>query len=158
MQSACTPDPSVSFLSLVFSKRPRKTSKTARICSPPEPLKKKLEVRSKHSKNNQEFRSNKNTKEIKTPRKIRERPPWVDQSCADCPGFPVLSAGDAPPPELRPGASERAPGLAFAFMALRAHSWILSAPQRCNAERSDAQRNFFGARQMGSYANGVGWI
>ena len=50
--------------------------------------------------------------------------PWVDQSCADCPGFPVMGAGDAPPPEFHPGASECAPGLAFAFMALRANSWI----------------------------------
>ena len=50
--------------------------------------------------------------------------PWVDQSCADCPGFLVLGVGDAPPPELHPGASECAPGLAFAFMALRANSWI----------------------------------
>ena len=50
--------------------------------------------------------------------------PWVDQSCADCPGFPVPRAGDAPPPELHPGASECAPGLAFVFMALRANSWI----------------------------------
>ena len=41
--------------------------------------------------------------------------PLVDQSCADCPGFPVLGAGDAPPPELHPGASECAPGLAFDF-------------------------------------------
>ena len=49
---------------------------------------------------------------------------WVDSSCADCPGFPVLGAGDAPPPELHPGASECAPGLAFAFKALRANSWI----------------------------------
>ena len=30
--------------------------------------------------------------------------PWVDQSCADWPGFPVLSAGDAAPPELHPRA------------------------------------------------------
>ena len=50
--------------------------------------------------------------------------PWVDQSCADCPGFPVLGAGDAPSPELHPGASVRAPGLAFAFMALGTNSWI----------------------------------
>ena len=41
-------------------------------------------------------------------------------SCADCPGFPVPGAGDAPPPELHPGASERAHGLAFAFMTLQA--------------------------------------
>ena len=50
--------------------------------------------------------------------------PWVGQSCADCPGFPVLDAGDAPPPELHLEALECAPGLAFAFMALRANSWI----------------------------------
>ena len=37
--------------------------------------------------------------------------PWVDQSCADRPGFPVLSAGDAPPPKLHPGASKCALGL-----------------------------------------------
>ena len=53
---------------------------------------------------------------------------WVDQSCADCPGFPVLSAGHAPPPELHPGASECALGLAFSFMPLRANSSI-SCPQ-----------------------------
>ena len=47
--------------------------------------------------------------------------PWVDQSCADCPGFPVLGAGHAPPPELHLGASGCAPGLAFAFMTLRAN-------------------------------------
>ena len=35
---------------------------------------------------------------------IRLGTPWVDQSCADCPGFPVLGAGDTPPPELHPGA------------------------------------------------------
>ena len=29
---------------------------------------------------------------------------------------PVLSAGGAPPPEVHPGASECAPGLAFAFI------------------------------------------
>ena len=57
-------------------------------------------------------------------RKIQGKTPWVDQSCADCPGFPALGAGDAPPPEVHPGASERAPGLAFAFMALQANSWI----------------------------------
>ena len=38
--------------------------------------------------------------------------PWAD------------GAGDAPPPELHAGASECAPGIAFAFMALRANSWI----------------------------------
>ena len=56
--------------------------------------------------------------------RLQERPPWVDRSCPDCPGFPVLGAGDVPPPELHPGASECAPALAFAFMALRANSWI----------------------------------
>ena len=50
--------------------------------------------------------------------------PCVDQSYADCPGFPVLGAGDAPPPELHPGGSKCAPGLAFVFMALRANFWI----------------------------------
>ena len=55
---------------------------------------------------------------------IQGKTPWVDQSCADCPGFPVLGAGDAPRPKLHPGASECAPGLTFAFMALRANSWI----------------------------------
>ena len=55
---------------------------------------------------------------------LQGKTPWVDQSCADCPAFPVLGAGDAPPPELHPGASECAPGLAFAFTALRANSWI----------------------------------
>ena len=55
--------------------------------------------------------------------------PWVDQSFADSPGFPVLGAGDTPPPKLHPGASECAPGLGeFVFMALRANSWI-SCPQ-----------------------------
>ena len=54
----------------------------------------------------------------------QDKTPWVGQSCADCLGFLVLGAGDAPPPELHPGASVRAPGLAFAFMALRASSWI----------------------------------
>ena len=53
-----------------------------------------------------------------------EKDPRFDQSCADCPGFPVLGAGDAPPPELHPGAPKCAPGLAFALMALRANSWI----------------------------------
>ena len=27
---------------------------------------------------------------------FRERPPWVDSACADCPGFRVLSAAPAP--------------------------------------------------------------
>ena len=44
--------------------------------------------------------------------------PWVDQSCADCPGFLVLSARDAPPPKLHPGASE------CSSRALQANSWI----------------------------------
>ena len=35
-------------------------------------------------------------------------------------------AGHAPPPELHLGASECAPGLAFAVMVLRANSWICS--------------------------------
>ena len=35
-----------------------------------------------------------------------------------------LGAGDAPPPELPPGASQCAPCLTFAFMALQAKSWI----------------------------------
>ena len=51
------------------------------------------------------------------PRYVQGKTPWVDQSCADCPGFLVLGAGDAPPPDLHPGASECAPGLAFAFTA-----------------------------------------
>ena len=48
---------------------------------------------------------------------LRERPPGLIQSCADCPGFPVLGAGDDPHVlSFSPGASESAPGLAFAFM------------------------------------------
>ena len=50
---------------------------------------------------------------------------WVDQSRADLPGFPVLGVGDAPPPEVHPGASECAPGLAFAFMALDTQQMFL---------------------------------
>ena len=42
--------------------------------------------------------------------KNQGKTPWVDQSGADCPGFPVLGAGDAPPPKLDPGASKCAPG------------------------------------------------
>ena len=37
---------------------------------------------------------------------FRGKSPWVDQSCADCPGFPVLGAGDAPSSRAHPGASE----------------------------------------------------
>ena len=40
-----------------------------------------------------------------------------------CPGFLVPGAGDAPPPKLHPTTSDCAPELAFAFMALRAHSF-----------------------------------
>ena len=54
-------------------------------------------------------------------KKTQGKTPWIDQSCADCPGFPVLGAGHAPPAELHLGASGCAPGLAFAFMTLRAN-------------------------------------
>ena len=53
---------------------------------------------------------------------------WVDQACADCPGVLLRAAGDAPPPELHPGASESVPELAFVVMALRANSWICCPP------------------------------
>ena len=36
--------------------------------------------------------------------------PCIDQTCADCPGFPVLGPGDAPPSQAS-GASNCAPGL-----------------------------------------------
>ena len=84
----------------------------------------------KNVKNYERFRplvvagSRKRGVEFKGGAVIQGKTPWVDQSCADCPGFPVLGAGDAPPPELHPGASKCAPGLAFAFTALRANSWI----------------------------------
>ena len=61
---------------------------------------------------------------------------WVDQSCAECPGFPVLGAGDAPPPELHPGASECAPTLACAFMALRANSLICCPQLPCHPSKN----------------------
>ena len=63
-----------------------------------------------------------------------------DLLSADCPGSPVLGAGDAPPPELHPGASECAPGLAFAFIALRANSWICCPPASLPpVQKRDAQ-------------------
>ena len=54
----------------------------------------------------------------------QRKTPCVDQSCADCPGFLVLGAGDAPPPELHPGASKCAPGLALALMPFEQNFWI----------------------------------
>ena len=82
------------------------------------------------------------------PKFCQGKTPWVEQSCADCPGFPVLGAGDAPPPELHPGASNCAPGLAFAFMALRRNSWIL-LPARSlpPAQKRDAQHMFLQHRR-----------
>ena len=50
--------------------------------------------------------------------------PWVDQACADRPGFLVRGAGDATPPKFHSRASHCPPDLAFAFMALRANSWM----------------------------------
>ena len=52
----------------------------------------------------------------------------VDQACADCSGFLVPGTGGAPPPKLHPGTSDCVPELAFAFMALRANSWICCPP------------------------------
>ena len=79
--------------------------------------------------------------------------PWVDQSCADCPGFPVLGAGHAPPPELHLGASECAPGLAFAFMALRANLGSAAPTSLPPVQKRDAQHMFL--QHRGAHAESV---
>ena len=46
---------------------------------------------------------------------FRRKTPWVASACANCPGCLASSADVRPAPELCPGASERASGLAFAL-------------------------------------------
>ena len=62
---------------------------------------------------------------------------WVDLACADCPGFLVLGATGAPPPELYPGTSDCAPELAFACMApsSKVLDLLTQAVQKRDAQR-----------------------
>ena len=58
------------------------------------------------------------------PPKFRGRPPGLINHVLTVLVFRSWVLAMPPPPELHPGASKCAPGLAFAFMALRANSWI----------------------------------
>ena len=46
---------------------------------------------------------------------VQGKTPWVDQACADRPGFPVLGAGGAPPPKLHPEFRAREIGTIWPF-------------------------------------------
>ena len=55
---------------------------------------------------------------------IQRKTPWVDSTCADCPGFLVLGAAPSTASTVRLGASDCSPGLAFCFLAPWAFPWI----------------------------------
>ena len=68
--------------------------------------------------------------------KIRERPPGLINHVLIVLVFWSWVLVIAPPPELHPGASDCAPGLAFAFMAFRANSWICCPQLPCTSAKT----------------------
>ena len=80
----CQGQRTLSFFSLVFSKIPRKTSKTPRIFSLCEPLK-SLENKQKTPQKTKEFRSRKkNTKETKNTKEKKDREKLHVLEVAEC--------------------------------------------------------------------------
>ena len=69
--------------------------------------------------------------------------PWVDQACADCPGFLVPAAGGALPPELHPRASGCVPEIAVVFMGPSSKFLDLLPPAPLPpVQKRDAQHTF----------------
>ena len=80
---------------------------------------------------------------------VQGKTAWVDSPCADCPGFLVPGAADAPPPGRHPGASECAPGLAFAPWPLRANSWICCPQLPCKPCKNGTHSTCFCLQHRG---------